>query len=174
MNVLDIIFIIPILWLAYKGFTKGLVVEISTLVALILGVYAALHFSDLTADLLRENLHLRGEYLNITSFVVTFLLVVIVVNLIGRLVTKLMEMVALSFLNRSLGGLLGIAKAVVFLSFALFFVHQFDKNNVLVSQNLKDNSMLYPYVQPVAPQLIDWFSDIDFDSIKEEFVNKQQ
>ncbi len=56
MNVLDIILAIPILWLAYKGFTKGLIIEISTLAALVLGIYASLHFSYITADFLRNNL----------------------------------------------------------------------------------------------------------------------
>jgi membrane protein required for colicin V production len=42
MGILDIVFIIPIVWLAYIGFKKGLIVELSTLVALILGVFCQL------------------------------------------------------------------------------------------------------------------------------------
>ena len=42
MGVLDIIFIIPIVWLAYKGFSKGLIIELATLAALVLGIYASL------------------------------------------------------------------------------------------------------------------------------------
>lgn len=171
MNVLDIILAIPILWLAYRGFTKGLIIEISTLAALVLGIYASLHFSYITADFLRSNLDVTGQYLNISSFVVTFILVVIIVNLIGRLVSKFVEMIALSFVNRVMGGVLGILKAVVFLSFVLFFVEKFDSKAHLLTPETKQNSMLYPFVSPIAPQLVAWFSNIDFNTKKDEIIN---
>ncbi len=164
MSVLDIIFAIPILWLAYRGFSKGLIVEISTLAALVLGVYAGLHFSYVTADFLRNNFDMTGKYLNISSFIVTFVLVVIIVNLIGRLVSKFMDMIALSFVNRVLGGVLGILKAAVFISFVLFFIQKFDTKETLLTADTKQSSMLYPFINPIAPQLVDWFSDIDFDT----------
>lgn len=171
MNILDIILALPILWLAYKGFSKGLIIEISTLAALILGIYASLHFSYVAADFLRSNFNMTDKYLNIVSFVITFLLVVIAVNLVGRLVSKFLGLIALSFVNRSLGGVFGILKAAVFLSFVLFFVQKFDSSGNLLSAETKQQSMLYPYVEPIAPQLIDWFSDIDFDNIKQELTS---
>ncbi len=171
MNVLDIILAIPILWLAYKGFTKGLIIEISTLAALVLGIYASLHFSYITADFLRNNLDVTGKYLNISSFVITFILVVLAVNLIGHLVSKFVSMIALSFVNRVMGGILGILKAAVFLSFILFFVEKFDNKAHLLTPETKQSSMLYPFVSPIAPQLVAWFSDIDFNTKKDEIIS---
>jgi membrane protein required for colicin V production len=47
MNVIDIILIIPILWFGYQGFTKGMVISMATLLALGIGIWAGLQFSDL-------------------------------------------------------------------------------------------------------------------------------
>ena len=49
MNYFDIIFVIPLLWGAYKGFSKGFVLEIASFVALGLGVWGGLKFSYLSA-----------------------------------------------------------------------------------------------------------------------------
>jgi len=52
MNVLDIILGALLLFGLVRGFMKGLFVEVASLVALIAGVYGAIHFSSFTAILL--------------------------------------------------------------------------------------------------------------------------
>jgi len=164
MSILDIIFIIPIVWLAYVGFKKGLIIELSTLLALVLGVFVSLHFSDITAEFLKNSFDMHTKYLKLISFIVTFLLVVIAVNLIGKLIEKFVDLVALSFLNKSAGGVFGVLKAVVILSLLMFFIEKVDKKKVLLNEDLTKNSLFYPYIQPIAPSLINAFSDIDFDA----------
>jgi membrane protein required for colicin V production len=44
LNLLDIIILIPLLLFAYNGYKKGLIIEIATLIALVLGIYASIHF----------------------------------------------------------------------------------------------------------------------------------
>lgn len=172
MSFLDIIFIIPAVWLAYTGFKKGLIVELSTLLALVLGVFVSLYFSDVTAEFLKEAFDLKTKYLKLISFIITFLMVVIAVNLIGKLVEKFVDMVALSFLNKSAGGVFGVLKAVVIMSLLIFFIEKIDKKKVLLSEELTENSIFYPYIQPLAPTLINTFSDIDFDLDPEELKDK--
>jgi len=165
MSVLDIIFIIPMIWLAFVGFKKGLIIELATLVALILGVYMSLYFSDITAEFLQEMLDLKTKYLSLISFAVTFILVVLAVNLLGNLISKLIDMAAIGFLNKSAGGLFGILKAVIFLSFIIFLIEKVDKKEVVLTQDLKEKSMLYPYIAPFAHSLINIYGDLDIDHI---------
>jgi len=174
MSVLDIVFIIPIIWLAYIGFKKGLVVELSSLVALILGIFVSLYFSDVTAEFLKETLELKTKYLSLISFIVTFILVVIAVNLIGKLVEKLFNIVALGFVNKSAGGVFGVLKAAIFLSFIIFFIEKADKKKVIISDDLSENSLFYPYIQPIAHTLINIYGDIEFDFDADELKEKEQ
>ncbi len=161
MGVLDIVFIIPIVWLTYKGFSKGLIIELATLAALFLGIYASLHFSYITADFLKSHFDMNQKYLGILSFVLTFILVVIALNLIGKLLEKIIDLVALSFLNKSFGGFFGVLKAVIFLSFIIYFVNKFDKNRYVFSPSLTSESILYSYIEDVAPTLIKFYDGID-------------
>jgi len=172
MGVLDIIFIIPIVWLAYKGFSKGLIIELATLAALALGIYASLHFSYITADFLKDNFEMNQKYLGILSFIITFILVVIALNLLGKLLEKIIDLVALSFLNKAFGGFFGVLKAVIFLSFIIYFVNKFDKNRYIFSSSLTTESMLYIYIEDVAPVIVNFYNGIDEeDGVLEKVKN---
>jgi len=50
MNFIDIFVAALLLWFGYKGFKKGLVFELVSIVALSLGIYGGLKFSDRTAE----------------------------------------------------------------------------------------------------------------------------
>jgi len=175
MGILDIIFIIPIVWLAYKGFSKGLIIELTTLAALALGIYISLHFSHLTANFLVEHFEISKKYLSIISFIITFILVVIALNIIGKMLEKIIDLVALSFLNKSFGGFFGVLKAVIFLSFIIYFINKFDKNRFLFSESLTSESALYEYIEDVAPAVIKFYDGIDEDDgVLDKVKNKAE
>jgi membrane protein required for colicin V production len=46
MNSIDILLIIPLVYAAWKGFKHGLIIEVFTLLALFVGIYVGIHFSD--------------------------------------------------------------------------------------------------------------------------------
>ena len=81
-HILDIVLALPLIWGAYKGFKKGLIIEITTLIALVAGLYGAIKFSDLTAVYLQENWTIDERYMPILSFAITFIAIVILVNLL--------------------------------------------------------------------------------------------
>ena len=168
MSVLDIIFVIPVVWLAYLGFKNGLIIEVTTFVALLLGIYVSLYFSDITAEFLKESLELKTKYLSLISFVLTFILAVIAVNLLGKMISKLVDMAALGFINRSAGGLFGVLKAVIFLSFLIYLIVKFDRKEVVLNQELKQESLFYRYIEPVAPELIKIYGELDVSDLHPE------
>lgn len=151
MNLLDIIFIIPIVWFAYQGFKRGLIIELASLVALILGIYAAMYFSDYAADFLINNMDMSEKYVPITSFILTFIAVVVIVYFIGKILEKLVNMVALGFLNKLAGLFFGILKAAVLISIVLLILNNF--NDDLISRQKKKNSFLYDPIASIAPIL---------------------
>ncbi len=105
MNYLDIILIIPIIWFTYKSFTKGFVIEIATLVALLLGIYAAIHFSYYAGDFISGNFEIQEQYLSLTSFSVTFIVVILVVIVIGKILEKIISLVLLGVFNKIAGAI---------------------------------------------------------------------
>lgn len=172
MNFLDIIIIIPILWGIYKGYRKGFIIELASLAALLLGVYAAIHFSDNFTSFLDRFLGLEKKYIDIIAFALTFIVVVIIVMFIAKLLDKIIKVVMLGFINRVVGAVFGIIKAVIILSFLILLIELIDDRQKLITEERKDNSMLYYPVASIAPVIISSFqnkevdlSEIDFKEI---------
>ncbi|MCK4570237.1 MAG: CvpA family protein, partial [Bacteroidales bacterium] len=132
MNWLDIVLAIPLLWFMYKGFRNGLIMELASLAALVLGIFIALHFSIYAEEYLRENFEIAEKYLYIISFAITFIIVAVLVFLAGKIIHKLVSIIALGFLNKIAGGVFGFLKAVLVLSVILYFLNEFDTNSSIL------------------------------------------
>lgn len=153
MGILDIILAIPIIWLAWRGFSQGLILSVTSLVALIAGIYLSIHFSGMVAGWLRASLEWDGQYINIVSFIITFILVVVIIQLIGRLFNQVADWAALGILNRVGGLVLGIAKAALFLGILLFIINSFDVNSKLITGKMRAESYLYQPLSSVVPRI---------------------
>ena len=160
MNWLDIVLAIPLLWFMYKGFRNGLIIELASLAALVLGIFIALHFSFYAKEFLIDNFEIADNYLNIIAFAITFIIVAVLVYLVGKIIHKLVSIVALGFLNRLAGGVFGLLKAALVLSVILYFLNGFDSS--LIKAEVKENSFLYEPVESIVPMII---PRIDLDNI---------
>ena len=110
MNVLDILILIPIAFGIWRGFKKGFIIELFTFLALFIGLYAGIHFSDGVASFLREQFSITSEYLPTIAFTITFLFIGAMVYFAGVAIEKAMKVVSLSLPNRLFGALLGVFK----------------------------------------------------------------
>ena len=162
MNWLDIALGIPLLWFTFKGFRNGFVIELASLAALVLGIFVALHFSFYAEDYLHENFEIADRYLHIISFALTFLIVALVVFLAGKIIHRLISIIALGFLNRLAGGIFGLLKAALVLSVILYFINGFNLSSSFIKPEVKENSYLYGPVESVVPMIIPW---IDLDRL---------
>ncbi len=164
MNYLDAIIAIPLLWFTYKGFSKGLIIELATLIALLLGIYISAHFSDYTADFLRQKLDFHSEYMSIISFSLTFIGVVFLVMIFGKSLEKVINVLLLGFVNKILGGVFGLIKVSFVLSILIFILTTFQIEEKIIDQNIQDESLLYPPIKLIAPMVFPVIkeSNVDF------------
>ncbi len=153
MNYIDIILGLLLVFSAIGGFKKGLIAELASLAALILGVWGAIEFSDITAEFLIENLNIQTKHLNIISFVVTFVIIVILVHVVGNVVNKLVDTVMLGFVNRLAGLVFGILKSVLILSVILVVFDKIDDDIEILSSRAKSESRLYEPIRSFAPSI---------------------
>ena len=137
MNYLDIFIVCLILLGSYRGFSKGLINELSSVFALILGVYGSLKFSDLTLTFVNTNFTVQLEsindsYLKIFSFAFTFVIIIFSVSLLAKLLTKIAKVMFLGFVNKLLGGVVGGIKYVLIISFYLVFFENINSEFYIV------------------------------------------
>lgn len=150
MNFIDIIIIAPLLYAAWVGFRKGLIIEIFTLLALLVGIYVGINFSDYTANLLIENFQLEGEYLPVVAFTITFLGVGAMVYFLGKVLEKMLKIASLSFVNKIAGLALGLVKMVYVLSVLIILIETYDERGHFINQEIKEDSALYDPMKSVA------------------------
>jgi membrane protein required for colicin V production len=153
MNYLDIIIAILLILSAFNGFSKGFVIELTSLVALIAGLFAAVYFSDVTADFLTSYFSVSSKYLSIIAFTLTFILVLIAVVFVGRIVEKFVDMLMLGFLNKLAGLVFGVVKGALIISVLIFVINHFDTGKAWLGEKASKGSMLYQYVEPIAPTI---------------------
>ena len=163
VNILDILIIIPVLLFAIQGFRKGIIIEITTLIALILGVYSAIFFSDIAAGVLVKNFNISREYLSVVSFIVTFIVVLIIVMIIGKFLEKLVNVLLLALFNKLIGAVFGIFKGALLVSIIIFLINFFDSNSTIIKEKSIKESLFYNKVQPIAPWI---FKKLDVKKIK--------
>ena len=143
MNVIDIVLALIMALGFYKGFKNGLLVEVASIIALIAGLYCAFHFSDFAAIYLADLLDWNENNLNIAAFVVTFLAVLVGVNLLGKLLTKIVQVLLLGMVNKLLGGAFGLLKSLIILGVLLVFLDQKVGLSGWISEETKESSLIY-------------------------------
>jgi membrane protein required for colicin V production len=161
MNYLDIIFAIPLVWGIFRGFKKGLVIEIATLIAAVAGVWGAVHFSYFISGIL----NLTSPYAPLISFAVTFLIIVIIIFLLAKLLEKSINLLALGFLNKLAGAFFGLLKYAFLLSILLLIINKASVNKPLIPEEVQKGSMLYPPISGFAPYII---PKLNFEEIKKK------
>lgn len=157
MNYIDLFIIVLLVYAVYKGFSKGFIMQLTLLAALLLGIFGALKFSGFTARLLESHVSLNPEFLYMASLGLTFALVFIAVNIIGKLMEKLIKAIELSFVNRLLGVLFSIGKIVLILGILLTYVDRIDRRVQFLPKGSRENSIFFkPFtnvVQTIFPAL---------------------
>ena len=171
MNYLDIIIAIVLLLFGLKGLRKGLIIEVVTLVAFGVGIYGAMHFSDFTAAHMQDFMEIDPKYLNTIAFVLTFIILVVLVNLIGRLISKAVKSLNLGFFDKLGGFLFGIIKGVLLCSVLLMVLNNFQLLGVLKPE-VKEKSKLYPYIEQTVPYVYRGF-DLVKDYAKEVLPDQE-
>ena len=143
MKTIDLILSIPLLWGLIIGFKKGLVLELASLFALILGIWGSIHFSSFVSTKLTSFFEIQEEWLGVISFLVTFSLIVISVFLLARLLNKTLKLMALGFINRLSGAIFGLLKYSLLVSFLLYFFDKINDRVEFVKDDYHEDSYLY-------------------------------
>ncbi len=146
MNILDIVLIIPLLYGAWRAFNKGFIMALFTILALLIGLYAACHFSDKFSHFISAQTDSMPEYLPAFSFLILFLLVGACIYFGGKALEQVLKIAQLSLVNKLLGAALGLIKWAYFIGGLLVFIDAVDLKQQFLSKELKSKSIIYPLV----------------------------
>lgn len=149
MNVLDTIIAIPLVYLLYKGYRRGLIFELSSLLGVVLGCWAAVHFSQYVSEVLG----LKGDGAVLVAFFITFVAVLLISILLGKCVKGLFKAMKFGFLDKLAGALLGFLKAICIVGVILSYVVLIDQHEQVLKPTVKERAVLYRPVYKVGNRL---------------------
>jgi membrane protein required for colicin V production len=170
MNIFDIIIAALLIFGFVRGVMKGLFVEVASLVALIAGVYGAIHFSYFIGDFLNEYVSWSEEYVSLTAFAGTFIVIIIVIAFLGKILTKLADFASLGVINKILGGVFGALKIGLILSVVFIFFGKINDTIPFMKKKTLEESILYEPVKKVAPTIFPSIIKSEED-LKNPFIN---
>ncbi|MFK7831859.1 MAG: CvpA family protein [Winogradskyella sp.] len=153
MSIIDIILAALLLFGFIRGLFKGLFVEVASLLALVLGVYGAIHFSGFAANFLQAKVDWNEKNINIVAFAITFVVIVLAIGLAGKALTKLADFAALGIINKLAGGVFGALKFGLILSVVLTLFHKMNNTLPFMEKEDLEKSMLYHPVKSLAPTI---------------------
>jgi len=170
MNFIDMFIMVLLVYAVFRGITRGLVLQMATLAALIAGIFLALKFSGFTARFLIKHWSFDYEYLFMVSLAITFAGVFILINMLGNLLDKVVEASPLSLINKLAGAVFNICKVMLIVGILLLFIDRLDKRVSILPKNAREGSFFYKPVTSATLFLFPSLRDIDKGSRHEEFV----
>jgi len=151
MTLLDFIVLIPLCWFGFLGFKNGLIYEVFSLLALVLGIWISYHFSDWVALLFSDS-----QLAKPIALVLTFVIVILLVHFAGRLMSKVVKLAVPEIVDHIFGLLFGAGKVLLVFSVILYVIQDIDKAEILLKKDTKEQSFMYQYVEPIIPHLMAW------------------
>lgn len=151
METLDIVVLIPIIYFGFKGFQSGLLKEVLSIVGIILAVFLTLNYLDPFSAYIKGVFSLKEAYNPFVMGLVLFVGVMIVTSIIIYFLSKLINAIQLSTVNKLLGLGFGALKAGIMVSSALIFLSGFNFPDKTVIKSSKT----YPVLIQIAPMSYD-------------------
>ncbi|MBI5858961.1 MAG: CvpA family protein [Sphingobacteriales bacterium] len=153
---LDIIYAIIIVLAVLHGYRQGLIVGLFSLIAIIIGLAAAMKLSAVVADYIGKSINISQEWLPLIAFALVFLLVLLIIRWAAKGMERTIEIAMLGWVNRLGGIIFYVAIYTIVFSVLLFYAEQMR----LIQAETIHKSATYTFVQPWGPKVIDGFGAV--------------
>lgn len=162
---LDVVFLIILIISLIKGAMQGIVLALFSFIGWLAGLAAALKLSSVVAVYLQEHSSISGRWLPILSFILVFIVVILLVRLAAKALEGVLKMALLGWVNRLGGALLYAMIQTVIFCVVLYYIDRMG----LLSNDTKSNSFFYNIAASMAPVVIDIIGGI-IPAIKNIFL----
>ena len=132
---------------------KGLIKELASLLAIVLGIFGAKFFSPWVANVLVKSFDFSLRISQPVAYIIVFVAIVIALLFIASSLDKLFDLIALGGVNNILGGLFGGLKYALIISVLMIVFNVIDSAFNFVKPETKINSFLYKPIMNLAPKL---------------------
>jgi len=146
----DIVFLIVLIMAVIKGASRGITMALFSFIGYIIGLAAALKLSAVVAVYLQSHTDISSKWLPLLSFILVFIVIVLLIQWAGKAVENLFEFTLLGWVNRLGGALLYAGMYILVGSILLFYADQMH----LIKEDTLSASRAYGLTSGLAPAII--------------------
>ena len=157
MSIVDLVIVLLLLLGAYKGYTKGMLLEIIGILAFFVALVAGFMLLNWAMDLLQTTIEISDSLLPYVAFLLLFAAIVIGINLLGKALKKVLDMTLFGTFDSLVGAVIGLFKWALAISVLIWILNTLQVE--LPSYSLS-GSRVYPLLQPFAPMVFSALSDV--------------
>ena len=163
MNPFDVFIILIMGYSIVRGLFRGLVKEVSSIIGVLGGFYAAYSYYPMVAKLLSGIID-EQSYLNILSFLIVFCGILIIISILGVVIKYLLNVAFLGWIDRICGLGFGLIKGVLIVSVIFIILTTFLSKGAPIIKK----SILAPHVIWISEKMVRLVSD----DMKKDFFTK--
>ena len=163
MNILDIVLIIPLVFGCIQGLRHGFVKEIGSLLAIVFGIYLARFWSDSLSRTIENWIDCSSQLSLVIAYIVAFFIGVLGIHLLAYLLSKILDLGKVGWINKIIGAVFGTFKWLLILSFVLNMVGMINSFAPLIEKKNVQNSVLYKPIENTMGNVLPF---LDFNKIK--------
>ncbi len=160
MSTPDIIILICFLPAIISGITKGFIEQVIALVSLVLGAWLAFKFSTVVSDWLKPYFEVSETVLNVISFAVIMVAVVLVLFVLSKILTGVTKLVMLGWLDRLLGLVFALLKAGLIIGILIILFDTLNVKFEFVEEKVLDESILYAPIRDIAYMIFPYLKEL--------------
>lgn len=153
---IDLVLAVFLVIAIIKGYQKGLIIALFSIIAFVIGLAAALKLSVVVASYLKDSINVSAKWLPFIAFIIVFLVVVLLIRLGGKLIEKALQVVLLGWLNRIGGIILYAVLYTIIFSIFLFYAEKLQ----LIQPSVIHASQTYSFIRPWGPVTMDNFGKL--------------
>lgn len=162
MNILDIILLLCLIPAMVNGYRKGLITQAISIISLILGVVLSVRFTSAVSTWISQYVNASNQVLNVLAFILILAMVVFGLNLIGRLLEKILKMVMLEWVNRLLGMVIALAKALLIIGLVIMVFSSINDSFNFISPEKLSESFLYNPLKEITEIIFPYLKKLFF------------
>ena len=125
------------------------------ILAFVLAVIGGFKLLHLGMAFLNAQFNIDGQWLPYLSFLIIFICIILIINLLGKFLKKILNMTLLGSVDNIAGAIVAVLKWSFGISVLFWLTNSF---GIQPPDSWTNQSVLYPFLITWAPQLVEYFS----------------
>jgi membrane protein required for colicin V production len=109
-NWIDVAIFILLIIVAIRGYWSGLIRQVTTIIAIILGIYMAAEQYEVFGNFIHQKLGLDLQLANLIAFIFIIVTISILINYLGQLLNQMLNFLSLTVIDKIGGAAFGVIK----------------------------------------------------------------